>query len=229
MAGSSDSRYQLSFSLFFFKDFIYLYLERREGREKERERNDPYVRETMGCLWCAPSLAQASALMGSWTGDFLVCWMMPNPLRHTSHVSLYIYLSRPLSLSLSPPPPQGEGGWDDSNSPWPPPTKQALHRVSAPTQSHLGEQGGQRGGFLVGPVWIMCSFLNQSLLTREIRYYDWSRRGRMPTHCPQGGRNNPTQSICVLHRKEVFSYQNKGRVAEQAKQYMFATEIQLKK
>lgn len=50
-----------------------------------------------------------------------------------------------------------------------------------------------------------------------------------PPICPQGGRSNPTQSIWVLHRKEVFSYQNTGRVAEQAKQDMFTTEIQLKK
>ena len=51
----------------FFKDFIYLFLERREGREKEKERN---INVWLPLMW--PPLGtwpttQAKALNGNWT------------------------------------------------------------------------------------------------------------------------------------------------------------------
>ena len=53
----------------YFKDFIYLFLERREGREKERERNIPVqlpiARPLLG-TWTA---TQACALSGNQTSD----------------------------------------------------------------------------------------------------------------------------------------------------------------
>ena len=57
---------------FFFKDFIYLFLERGEGREKERERN---INVWLLLMW--PPLRtwptiQACALTGNRTGDRLV-------------------------------------------------------------------------------------------------------------------------------------------------------------
>ena len=56
----------------FLEDFIYLFLERQGGKEKERERNInvwlPLVRPQQG-TWPA---AQASALTGNQTGDPLV-------------------------------------------------------------------------------------------------------------------------------------------------------------
>ena len=62
----------IPFFLLFFKGFIYLFLERGEGREKERERNI--------CVWLPltwPPLGswpttQACALTGSWAGNPLI-------------------------------------------------------------------------------------------------------------------------------------------------------------
>ena len=73
-------QYQVFFFLF-FKDFIYLYLER--GREEERERNInvwfPLVHPLLG-TWPA---TQACALTGNPTGDPVVCRLVLNPLSHT--------------------------------------------------------------------------------------------------------------------------------------------------
>ena len=73
---------KLKFHCYFFKDFIYLFLERK-GR-KERERNLsvwlPLVRPLLG-TWPA---TQAWALTGNQTGDPLVCRLALNPLSHTS-------------------------------------------------------------------------------------------------------------------------------------------------
>ena len=67
-----------------FKDFIYLFLERGEGREEERERNInvwlPLVRPLLG-TWPA---TQACALTGNGTSDRLVPRPALNPLSHTS-------------------------------------------------------------------------------------------------------------------------------------------------
>ena len=64
----------------FFKDFIYLFLE----REKERKRNInvwlPLIHPLLG-TW---STTQACALTGNWTSDPLVCRLALNPLSHTS-------------------------------------------------------------------------------------------------------------------------------------------------
>ena len=72
------------FSLFFFKDFIYLLLERGEGREKERERNIsvwlPLACPLLG-TWPA---TQVGALPGNRTGNFSVRKPTLNPLSHTS-------------------------------------------------------------------------------------------------------------------------------------------------
>ena len=70
------------------KDFIYLFLERGEGREKERERNMcerninqlPLTRPQLG-TWRA---TQACALTGNQTGDLLVCRLVLDPLSHTN-------------------------------------------------------------------------------------------------------------------------------------------------
>ena len=67
----------------FFKDFIYLILE-REGREKERERNInvwlPLVHPPTG-TWLT---TQACALTGNRTSDPGVHRPALNPLSHTS-------------------------------------------------------------------------------------------------------------------------------------------------
>ena len=68
----------------FFRDFIYLFLERGERREKERERNIsvwlPLVHPLLG-TWLA---TQACALTGNQTGDPLVRRLALHPLGHTS-------------------------------------------------------------------------------------------------------------------------------------------------
>ena len=68
----------------FFKDFIYLFLERGEGREKLRERNIsvwlPLTYPLLG-IWPA---TQACALTGNRTSDPLVLRSVLNPLSHTS-------------------------------------------------------------------------------------------------------------------------------------------------
>ena len=72
---------------FFKKDFIYLFLETGEGREKERERNIsvwlPLMFPTTGDLaqWLA---TQACALTGNQTSDLLVRRLVLSPLSHTS-------------------------------------------------------------------------------------------------------------------------------------------------
>ena len=72
------------FLSFFLKDFIYLFLERREGREKKRERNInvwlPLKCPQVG-TWPA---TQACALTGNQTGNPLVHSPVLNPLSHTS-------------------------------------------------------------------------------------------------------------------------------------------------
>ena len=75
----------------FFKDFIYLFLERGEGREKDRERNInvwlPLAHPLPG-TW-PPT--QACALTGNQTSNPLVCRPVLNPLNHTSQGSINIF------------------------------------------------------------------------------------------------------------------------------------------
>ena len=69
---------------FFFKDFIYLFLEREEGREKEWERHiNVWLLLTRPLLGTWPA-TQACALTGNRTGDPLVRRPVLNPLSHTS-------------------------------------------------------------------------------------------------------------------------------------------------
>ena len=70
--------------LIFFKDFIYLVLERGEGREGKRERNInvwlPLAHPLLG-TW---PTTQACALTGNRTGDPLVPRSTLNPLIYTT-------------------------------------------------------------------------------------------------------------------------------------------------
>ena len=70
------------FFLSFFSDFIYLFLERGEGREKERERNINQLPPTHPPLGTWPA-TQARALTGNGTSDLPVCGTMLHPLGHT--------------------------------------------------------------------------------------------------------------------------------------------------
>ena len=68
----------------FFKDYIYLFLERGEGKDKERERNIhvwlPLAQPLLG-TWPA---TQACSLTGNRTSDPLVHRLVLNALSHTS-------------------------------------------------------------------------------------------------------------------------------------------------
>ena len=77
--------------MLFLKDFIYLFLERGEGREKGRERNIkvwlPLTRLPLG-TWPA---TQTYALTGNRTGDPLVPRPAHNPLSHTIQGNICFY------------------------------------------------------------------------------------------------------------------------------------------
>ena len=70
--------------LYFLKIFIYLFLERGEGREKEWERNLSVWLPRMCPLLGTWPTTQACALTGNQTSDPLVCRPALNPLSHTS-------------------------------------------------------------------------------------------------------------------------------------------------
>ena len=70
--------------LFSFKDVIYLFLEREEGRKKGREKHQWASRPSPTGTW--PS-TQAGALPGNRTSDHLICRPALNPLSHTSQGS----------------------------------------------------------------------------------------------------------------------------------------------
>ena len=83
----------------FFKDFIFLFLERGEEREKERRRNisvwekHQFLRNIilhvslLSLTYHQPGTwpaTQAHVLTGNWTGDLSVCGMTSKPLSHIS-------------------------------------------------------------------------------------------------------------------------------------------------
>ena len=79
---------------FFFLDFIYLFLERGEGREKERERNIN-VWLPLACsqmrTWPA---TQTCALTGNQTGNPLVHKPALIPLSTAARAGLYCFYSK---------------------------------------------------------------------------------------------------------------------------------------
>ena len=76
---------------FFFKDFIYLFLESWEGREKEKERNiNVWLPLPYSLLESWPA-TQTCALTGNWTSDPLVHRPEFNPPSHTSQDWLLYY------------------------------------------------------------------------------------------------------------------------------------------
>ena len=81
--------YQLK-TINIFKDFVYLFLEGGEGREKERERNiDVWLPLTWPPLGTWPA-TQACALTGNQTGKPLVCSLhsihLGTPARAAPHI-----------------------------------------------------------------------------------------------------------------------------------------------
>ena len=89
--------YHISFIYFFSEDFVYLFLERGEGREKERERNT-IVWLSLVCpvLGTWPT-TQACALTRIRTSDPLAHRPALIPPTHTSQGRVWVYKD-----SLSP-------------------------------------------------------------------------------------------------------------------------------
>ena len=91
--GSATESWKMWFLSSFFKYFIYLFLETREGREKERERNINVCLH----LVCPPlgtwPATQACALTGNQTGNPLVRRLVLKPLSCTSQGKMwFLYL-----------------------------------------------------------------------------------------------------------------------------------------
>ena len=80
-----------SYLFLFFKDFIYLFLERGERRETERERHQCVVTSHMHTLLGTWPATQAWALTGNRTGDPLVGSPALNPLSQSSHGKSYFF------------------------------------------------------------------------------------------------------------------------------------------
>ena len=87
--------------------FIYLFLERGEGREKERKRNvdvqeiHPSVASLTIPMGTLPA-TRACALTGNQTSNVLVHSLTLNPLSHTSQCSLSSLLSAVLKSQRTP-------------------------------------------------------------------------------------------------------------------------------
>ena len=77
-------RTRIQFTENSFLYFIYLFLDRREWREKEKERNINVWLPLMHPLLGTWLTTQACALTGNWTSDPLVHRPALNPLSHTS-------------------------------------------------------------------------------------------------------------------------------------------------
>ena len=87
--------YLEAWNLFFKKYFIYLFVQRGEGREKEMERNSnvwlPLARPMLG-TW---PITQACALTGNQTCNPLVYSPALNPQSHTSQGYFNFFLKKP--------------------------------------------------------------------------------------------------------------------------------------
>ena len=95
-------------SAFFILDFIYLFLDRGKGREKERARNInawlPLMHPPLG-TW---PVTQACALTGNRTGDLSIGRPVFNPLNHISQGTLsFLWISHESSRPVPPPPTLG--------------------------------------------------------------------------------------------------------------------------
>ena len=79
------------FFKFYFKDFIYLLLERGQGREKERKRSIGVWLPLTGPLLGSWPATQACALIGNQSGNISVCRPVLSPLAHTSQGWLHLF------------------------------------------------------------------------------------------------------------------------------------------
>ena len=96
ISSGNNNRFALSFPIwmaFFFKDFIYLFILRERGKERER------AGEKHQCVVTSPApptgdLAQSCALTGNWTGNPLVCRPRLNALSLTHILKKILFWDR---------------------------------------------------------------------------------------------------------------------------------------
>ena len=74
----------------FFKDFIYLFLERGREREREGEKHQCVVASGVHPLQGTWPTTQACALTGNRAGDTLVHRPVLNPLSYTGHGANFV-------------------------------------------------------------------------------------------------------------------------------------------
>ena len=96
---------------FFKKDFIYLFLEKGEGKEEERERDINAWLPLLHPLLRTWPTTQACTLTGNRTSDPLVHKPGLNPLSHTSQGRSWFYKG-PMNSSSPASPTQGSSNRD---------------------------------------------------------------------------------------------------------------------
>ena len=88
------------FFVLFLKKILFIFIDRGEGRDKERERNInvwlPLMSPLLG-TWLA---TRACALTGNWTDDPLVPRLMLNPLSYTSQCIFFIFTNNLIDLDI---------------------------------------------------------------------------------------------------------------------------------
>ena len=96
----------MSIMYYFFKILFIYFLERGEGREKERERNINVCLPLESPLLGTWPPTQACFLTGNRTSDPLLLSLVLNPLRHTSQGYMLIFKKRRRK--------EGRNGWKNS-------------------------------------------------------------------------------------------------------------------
>ena len=79
---------------YFLKDFIYLFLEKGEGREKQKKRNINVWLPLMHLILGTWPTTQACAMTGNRTSNPLVHSLALSPLSHTSQGYLFLNKSK---------------------------------------------------------------------------------------------------------------------------------------
>ena len=78
--------------IFLIKDFMYLFLEKGEGREKERERNISVRQKHGSVAFRTCPVTQARALARNRTRDLFLGRTPPNRLSHTGQ-GLWVFIN----------------------------------------------------------------------------------------------------------------------------------------
>ena len=126
---------------FFKKDFIYIF--REKGKEEERSQFSGLRTQSIGFLhtpnW-GPGLQLGHILASNWTGDLLLCGVIPNPLSHTSQGCPHFYLRNRHSQAVTFPPMVIRSWLKGQALDFPVPMFYLAHRRLTLPSSHLSER-----------------------------------------------------------------------------------------